>query len=88
VDLFVMATDVDGVYEGWGTPTQRRVLRVMTPAELRSVTVLPPGSMGPKVEAAADFVRSAPGAARPSVQLEDIERIVAGTAGTNIIPQA
>src|ERR687898_663274 len=24
-DLFLMATDVDGVYEGWGTPDQRRL---------------------------------------------------------------
>ena len=32
-DLFVMATDVDGVYEGWGTPEQRRLDRV-TPEEL------------------------------------------------------
>ena len=34
-DLFVMATDVDGVYEGWGTPEQRRLDRV-TPDELRA----------------------------------------------------
>ena len=34
-DLFVMATDVDGVYENWGTPEQRRLDRV-TPSELRS----------------------------------------------------
>jgi carbamate kinase len=82
VDLFVMATDVDGVYEGWGTPAQR-LLRVVTPADLRSVR-FPAGSMGPKVEAAAHFVectgrRAAIGA------LEDIERIVAGTAGTNVV---
>src|SRR6478735_2329816 len=32
-DLFIMATDVDGVYEGWGTPDQRRLDRV-TPNEL------------------------------------------------------
>ncbi len=24
-DVFIMATDVDGVYEGWGTPDQRRI---------------------------------------------------------------
>ena len=28
VDLFVMATDVDGVYADWGTPDQRRLDRV------------------------------------------------------------
>ena len=32
-DLFVMATDVDGVYADWGTPDQRRLDRV-TPEEL------------------------------------------------------
>ena len=26
-DLFIMATDVDGVYDGWGTPEQRRLDR-------------------------------------------------------------
>src|SRR4029077_14544622 len=53
-DLFVMATDVDGVYERWGTPEQRRLERV-TPATLRALE-FPAGSMGPKVEAAARFV--------------------------------
>ena len=33
-DLFVMATDVDGVYEGWGTPRAAPTRRV-TPEELR-----------------------------------------------------
>ncbi len=56
VDLFVMATDVDGVYDGWGTPEQRRLERV-TPAELRS-REFAAGSMGPKVEAAARFVEA------------------------------
>src|ERR1700751_5357902 len=32
-DLFVMATDVDGVYLDWGTPDQRR-LDTVTPEEL------------------------------------------------------
>ena len=32
-DLYLMATDVDGVYLDWGTPQQRRLDRV-TPAEL------------------------------------------------------
>src|SRR4029453_11628134 len=53
-DLFVMATDVDGVYEQWGTP-QRRQLDRVTPAELRNLDFAA-GSMGPKVEAAMRFV--------------------------------
>ena len=27
-DVYVMATDVDGVYSGWGTPEQARLQRV------------------------------------------------------------
>ena len=53
-DLFVMATDVDAVYDGWGTPEQRKLTDV-TPEELRRGTFAA-GSMGPKVAAAAQFV--------------------------------
>jgi carbamate kinase len=82
-DLFVMATDVDGVYLDWGTPTQRRLGQV-TPEEL-SGCEFAAGSMGPKVDAAVRFVaktgrRAAIGA------LADIPRIAAGTAGTNVVP--
>jgi carbamate kinase len=81
-DLFVMATDVDGVYDGWGTPEQHRLDEV-TPERLRAGSFAA-GSMGPKVAAAAHFVeqtgrRAAIGA------LADIEQIVAGTAGTNVV---
>jgi carbamate kinase len=82
-DLFVMATDVDGVYDNWGTPEQRKLDRV-TPDELRA-RPFAAGSMGPKVSAAAQFVertskRAAIGA------LADIDAIVAGEAGTNVVP--
>ncbi len=53
-DLFVMATDVDGVYADWGTPQQRRLERV-TAAELGALPFAA-GSMGPKVGAAIRFV--------------------------------
>jgi carbamate kinase len=84
-DLFLMATDVDGVYLDWGKPAQRRLDRV-TPEELAGYQFAA-GSMGPKVKAAARFVantgmRAAIGA------LKDIDAIVAGTAGTNVVPQA
>jgi carbamate kinase len=51
--LFVMATDVDGVYVGWATPQQRRLDRA-TPEELAGYQFAA-GSMGPKVEAASRF---------------------------------
>ncbi|MCL4803660.1 MAG: carbamate kinase [Anaerolineae bacterium] len=83
-DLFVIATDVDGVYLDWGKPAQRK-LTTVTPAEIADHP-FPAGSMGPKVQAAVQFVeRTGKRAAIGS--LADIEHIVAGTAGTNIVPQ-
>ena len=82
-DVFVIATDADGVYLDWGTPQQRR-LETTTPAELGKHS-FPAGSMGPKVGAVCHFVehtgrRAAIGA------LKDIEGIVEGDAGTQILP--
>ena len=82
-DLFVMATDVDGVYADWGTPAQRRLEKV-TAKELRDLD-LPAGSMGPKVDAATAFVE-ATGARAAIGSLEQIGDIVAGTAGTQVVP--
>lgn len=82
-DLFVMATDVQGVYLDWGTPASR-LISASTPGELKTFT-FPAGSMGPKVEAACQFVeetgkRAAIGA------LGEIQAIVAGDAGTQVHP--
>jgi carbamate kinase len=82
-DLFLMATDVEGVFADWGTPHQRLLDRV-TVDELRELS-FPAGSMGPKVHAALRFVertgrRAAIGA------LEHIEAIVQGRAGTQVVP--
>ncbi|MCB1264608.1 MAG: carbamate kinase [Mycobacterium sp.] len=80
-DLLVIATDVDGVYTGWGTPDQ---------VKLGSVTVdevvgmnLPAGSMGPKVAAACEFATKT-GNEAVIGSLADIDQIVAGTAGTRV----
>jgi len=81
-DLFVMATDVDGVYAGWGTPEQRR-LEKATPEELRT-SEFAAGSMGPKVEAAVRFVE-ATGKRAAIGSLEQIEAIVDGDAGTQVV---
>jgi carbamate kinase len=83
-DVYVMATDVDGVYTAWGTPKQRRIERA-TPGELRAMT-FPAGSMGPKVEAAIEFVEQT-GQRVAIGSLEDIDGLVAGTAGTNVVPE-
>jgi carbamate kinase len=82
-DLFVMATDVDAVYSGWSTPDQRPIHHV-SPDEL-DLEAFPPGSMGPKVEAAVAFVRRT---GRPAVigALADLTAMVEGTAGTRVSP--
>jgi len=83
-DLFVMATDVNGVYLDWATPSQRR-LDTVTPGEL-SRYEFAAGSMGPKVDAASRFVtktgrRAAIGA------LADIGAIIRREAGTNVVAE-
>jgi carbamate kinase len=82
-DVFVMATDVDGVYRDFGTANQRR-LESVTVAEIRKQK-FPAGSMGPKVEAAVQFVEKTGGRAAIGA-LQDIEGIVEGEKGTNIVP--
>jgi carbamate kinase len=80
-DLFVMATDVEGVYADWGTPDQRRLERI-SPDELGAMAFAA-GSMGPKVAAAVEFAR-ATGKRAAIGSLEQIDGLVAGTAGTNV----
>lgn len=82
-DLFVMATDVKGVYWNWGTPNARLLERV-TVGEL-SQFKFAEGSMGPKVEAAIEFVKQT-GRRAAIGGLEDIEGILKGEVGTNIVP--
>jgi carbamate kinase len=82
-DLFVIATDVKGVYLDWGKPEQR-MLTKLTPAEAKAYN-FPAGSMGPKVEAAVQFVEKT-GKRATIGSLDEIEQIVAGTGGTNVVP--
>ena len=81
-DLFIMATDVDAVYADWGTPQQRKLDRV-GPDEMREMP-LAAGSMGPKATAAIRFVEHTGNRAAIG-SLDDIEAIVAGTAGTQVV---
>ncbi|HPB73004.1 MAG TPA: carbamate kinase [Phycicoccus sp.] len=82
-DLLVIATDVDGVYTGFGTPEARKI-DAATPEEL-DPAVLPAGSMGPKVLAASRFAANT-GKTAVIGSLDDIADIVAGVegAGTRI----
>jgi carbamate kinase len=82
-DFLLMLTDVPAVLRDWGTPSASPIARA-TPAELRELD-LASGSMGPKVEAACRFVEATGGVAAIGA-LEDATRIVAGRAGTHIVP--
>ena len=80
-DVFVMLTDADAVYADWGTPAQRRIRRA-SPDALASLAFAA-GSMGPKVEAACRFASAT--AKRAAIgALEQVDRILAGEAGTTV----
>lgn len=81
-DLLVIATDADAVYLDWGTPDQRGI-KEASPEALEAFD-FPAGSMGPKVEAAADFARKRPGASAVIGALEDLPGILAGEKGTRV----
>ena len=82
-DLFLIATDVKGVFLDWGKPEQRMLSKI-TPGQLKEHP-FPAGSMGPKVAAAVQFVEKT-GKRAAIGSLEDIEKIVTGEAGTNVVP--
>ncbi|HIM92498.1 MAG TPA: carbamate kinase [Candidatus Poseidoniales archaeon] len=80
--LLILATDTDGVYLDWGTDNARRIERA-TPDDMDRYD-FEEGSMGPKVEAACDFIRRSGGRAVIGA-LADLEGMVAGTAGTQFV---
>jgi carbamate kinase len=80
--LLILATDTDGVYLDWGTEKARRIERA-TPEQMEQHE-FEEGSMGPKVEAACDFVRRSGGRAVIG-SLTDMQGMVAGNAGTQFV---
>jgi carbamate kinase len=80
-DLLVIATDVDGVYLDWDTPDQRMVAQAH-PDAIGAMTFAA-GSMGPKVQAAAQFARDTAGTAVIG-PLRHMDQMLAGRAGTKI----
>lgn len=88
VDVFVMSTDVDGIYLQFATPGARR-LGDVTADELRRYAAegqFPAGSMGPKVEAGLRFVAAT---GREAI-VTSPDRLVAaleGRAGTHILAE-
>jgi carbamate kinase len=84
----LLCTGVDAVFTGWGTPAQRRLDRIGA-SEARSLLAageFGAGSMGPKVEAALEYLGGPPGGTRRAVigRLERLADLAAGTSGTTI----
>ena len=78
-DALLLLTDVPEVVDGFGTPRARPIHRA-TPAWLRARS-FPPGSMGPKVEAACRFAE-ATGNMAAIGRLTDAQALLTGTTGT------
>jgi carbamate kinase len=84
-DIFLIASDIAGAGIDWGTPNQQILGKVSLPelAQYAEQGQFPAGSMGPKVKAIMDFYK-ATGNRGIICQLDDIERAIAGEAGTEI----
>jgi carbamate kinase len=83
-DILILATDAPAAFVGFGTPSQRAVSEAHPDALMEQHSgEFAAGSMLPKVEAGCDFARAT---GRPAVigALADIDRMLAGTAGTRI----
>jgi carbamate kinase len=86
VDIFVIATDVEGAALKYGSPDQvflRSVDLEKAESFLREGH-FPPGSMGPKIEAAMQFIRAG-GKRAVITSIERIEEAVEGIGGTEVI---
>jgi carbamate kinase len=86
VDLFLIATDVQGVALEYGGPNQRflQSITLTEASQYKAEGHFPPGSMGPKIEAAVQFIEKC-GNRAVITSIEAIESAVAGTAGTEIL---
>ncbi len=83
----IILTDVDRVYRNFGRPGQEG-LGTVSLAEIKSFYAeghFPPGSMGPKIEAAIRFLES--GGKRVVITLPELmKEALAGRVGTTILP--
>jgi len=87
VDIFVIATDVEGAALHYSRKDEQYI-RTMTVSEANQYQMegqFPAGSMGPKVEAAVQFVRHT-GKRAVIASISAIQDAVHGKAGTEIIP--
>jgi carbamate kinase len=86
VDLFIILTAVEKVYLDFGRPDQKElpVVSVADAARYLAEGQFPPGSMGPKIEAAVEYLR----AGGREVLITDANHLKAallGRSGTRIV---
>ena len=84
-DVLIIATDVEGAMLSFGTPHPKFLSRLTL--EEAGLYLhrgeFPPGSMGPKIEAAINFITS--GGKRAVIcSIDSIAEAVAGKAGTEV----
>jgi carbamate kinase len=86
-DLLLISTAVDRVYVNYGRPDQTPLVRLSLSEALRlqSDGQFPPGSMGPKIEAALRYLKAG-GKEVIITSPECIGRAVRGEAGTHVVP--
>ena len=86
VNVFLIASDVEGACIHYGAPEQELLRRVTAEeaAGYLKAGHFPPGSMGPKIEAAVHFIKK--GGKRALItSIEKIEKAIAGRAGTEVV---
>lgn len=86
-DRLILLTGVDQVMLGFGSPSPKSLDRLTVAEAERYLAAgeFPPGSMGPKIRGAVDFVRSADREALIT-SFEALPRALRGEDGTRIVP--
>lgn len=84
-DLFIILTGVEQVAKDFGKPTEEAlpVMTVETARRLLGAGQFPPGSMGPKIDAAARFIEAG-GREVLITRAESLEQALEGRTGTVI----
>lgn len=86
VNVFLIASDVEGACIHYGTPEQKLLRRVTAEEAVGYLKAghFPPGSMGPKIEAAMHFIKKG-GKRAVIASIDKIEEAIAGKAGTEVV---
>ena len=85
-ELLLLITPVDRVAINFGTPEQEYIseMTLQEAEQYLGEGHFPPGSMGPKIQAAIDFLKSG-GKKAIITSLDYIESAIKGEAGTHIV---